>query len=178
MEVPGGHDHKIRVCLYELIGTSVLTYAAITSGGNILAVAFTLFLLINVNGPITGSHFNPAVTTAVYTYNKNYGKDLLFYIMIVASQFAGGLLGVGWSWLVLASGEDNKIPAEYQPILCPNDLNKECDSSYDWTRSAIFFQLFGTFIFMFIICMVKNDTTAPSKDGTICAMLVALTLLT
>lgn len=46
MEVPGGHNHKVKVFLYEFFGTSVLVYAVLASGGDITAVAFTVLSLI------------------------------------------------------------------------------------------------------------------------------------
>ena len=46
MEIPGGHNHTVKVLLYEFFGTSVLVYAVLASGGDITAVAFTVLSLI------------------------------------------------------------------------------------------------------------------------------------
>jgi hypothetical protein len=46
MEVPGGKDHKARVLIYEFLATSVLVYAVLASGGNMIAVPMTVLALI------------------------------------------------------------------------------------------------------------------------------------
>jgi glycerol uptake facilitator-like aquaporin len=65
-------------------------------------------------GDITGGHFNPAVTTGVFTSLGNYGQNFVFYLMIMLSQFAGAFLAIGMSSL----GNFNK-PTNYEKILCP-----------------------------------------------------------
>lgn len=101
MEVPAGHSFKFDVLLVEFVATSFLVFAVLVSAGNPIAVAGTLFCLILASGPITGAHFNPAVTLAVFIWNRKFKKDLCFMLMIFVAEFAGGLLGVFWSWLVL-----------------------------------------------------------------------------
>ena len=67
-----------HACLAELLGTAALLCAVIGSGimaenlaggnvavallANTLATVFTLYVLIETLGPISGAHFNPAVT--------------------------------------------------------------------------------------------------------------------
>lgn len=79
--------------------------------------------------------------------------------MYLVAEFLGGLLGVFWAWLVLMpsflSGYKYKIPEDWMTPLCPTGVNengmieKPCDVNLDRDRSAIFFQIFGTFIFVF-----------------------------
>ena len=68
MEVEGGRNNKLTVCIYEFFGTSGLAYAVLASGGNDIAVAGTLFILIVLAGNVSGAHFNPAVTAAVWLF--------------------------------------------------------------------------------------------------------------
>lgn len=61
--------------------------------GNTLAVAAMLFVLITMLGPISGAHFNPAVTL-VFALRREIGAGMA--LAFVAAQLAGGILGV-WS---------------------------------------------------------------------------------
>ena len=103
MEVPGGHDNKGKVMLYEFFGTAFLTFAALISLGNPAGVAFTLFAIICFTGPISGANVNPAVTMGVYISQGTYGKDFAFMVLTMLSQFAGGLLAVLMIWSVIGS---------------------------------------------------------------------------
>lgn len=59
--------------------------------GNTLAIGAILFVLILILAPISGAHFNPAVTL-VFTMRRELppGEALAY----VAAQLAGGLIGV------------------------------------------------------------------------------------
>jgi glycerol uptake facilitator-like aquaporin len=61
--------------------------------GNTLATAAILFVLITMLGPISGAHFNPAVTL-VFALRREIAPGLA--LAYAAAQFAGGILGV-WS---------------------------------------------------------------------------------
>lgn len=72
MEVPGGHQNKAIVCLYEMIGTATLIIAVNwgvdlkTANFQPISVGLTLFANISILGPVSGGHFNPAVTMGVF----------------------------------------------------------------------------------------------------------------
>ena len=75
-----------------------------------------------------------------------------------------------------------KIPMQWIVPLCPAGVTDEglvtpCDYSEDRDRAAFFFQLFGTFIFVMVIMTVKGSNSGPTKDGTLGAATVALTLM-
>lgn len=59
--------------------------------GNTLATAAMLFVLITMLGPISGAHFNPAVTL-VFALRREVGVGMA--LSFVAVQLAGGILGV------------------------------------------------------------------------------------
>lgn len=85
MEVPQGHDRKLTVCMYEFFGTMGLLFAINVGGGDAAAICVTLFALLLICASVSGSHFNPAVTLAVYFAEKDLGKNLCFMLMIMAS---------------------------------------------------------------------------------------------
>lgn len=64
---------------------------AIALLGNTLATAAILFVLITMLGPISGAHFNPAVTL-VFALRREIRAGMA--VAYVAAQMAGGVLGV------------------------------------------------------------------------------------
>jgi glycerol uptake facilitator-like aquaporin len=104
-------DHKplAAALLAEFLGTAGLLCAVIGSGvmaetlsggndgvalsANTLATVFALFVLIEVFGPISGAHFNPAVTLALAAkgmFKPPQKSAIAFYIV---AQLAGGAAG-------------------------------------------------------------------------------------
>lgn len=65
--------------------------AAIALLANSLATGAGLYALIQTFGPISGAHFNPAVSFVEWLWKKLETRDLFRY---VAAQTLGGLLGV------------------------------------------------------------------------------------
>jgi glycerol uptake facilitator-like aquaporin len=59
--------------------------------GNTLATAAILFVLITMLGPISGAHFNPAVTLVFALRGETRAGMALAYM---AAQLGGGLLGI------------------------------------------------------------------------------------
>ena len=55
------------VALYEFIGTFGLTSAMNATNASPYGVPLVLFLLYKLAFPVSGAHFNPAVTIGVYT---------------------------------------------------------------------------------------------------------------
>lgn len=91
----------------EAVGTAMLLISVIGSGimgvaladgntavallANAIATGAMLFVIITVLGPVSGAHFNPAVTFAFYLRGDIAGRVALSYVIV---QVAGGLLGV------------------------------------------------------------------------------------
>jgi glycerol uptake facilitator-like aquaporin len=59
--------------------------------GNTLATAAMLFVLITMLGPISGAHFNPAVTL-VFALRREVGAGMA--LAYAAAQLGGGIIGV------------------------------------------------------------------------------------
>lgn len=97
----------MRAYLSEFTGTAMLLATVIGSGimgetlangntaiallGNTIATGSILYVLITVFGPISGAHFNPAVTIAMLISKKISIKDALIFIGL---QILGAGLGV------------------------------------------------------------------------------------
>jgi glycerol uptake facilitator-like aquaporin len=90
----------------EALGTALLVAVVVGSGimaerlaagnaavallGNTLATGAALVVLISIFVPISGAHFNPAVTL-YFTFRREFDAKLL--VPYIAVQFAGGLAG-------------------------------------------------------------------------------------
>jgi glycerol uptake facilitator-like aquaporin len=94
-----------RKLVAECIGTALLVCTVVGSGimadalsaddavsllGNTIPTGAILFVLITVLGPISGAHFNPAVTM-VFALRKELAVGMA--LAYVAVQLAGGVLG-------------------------------------------------------------------------------------
>lgn len=91
----------------EFIGTAFLLTAVVGSGimgeklangnaaiallANSIATGAALYALIRTFAPVSGAHFNPAVTLALASGKELRKSDLIPYI---AAQFAGAIVGV------------------------------------------------------------------------------------
>src|SRR5882724_1662882 len=90
----------------EFIGTGLLVATVVGSGimaerlsggntaiallGNTLATGAILVVLIAVFGPISGAHFNPAISLVFVALRELRASDVLFYL---AAQILGGIAG-------------------------------------------------------------------------------------
>jgi glycerol uptake facilitator-like aquaporin len=106
------HASRPRRLLAELLGTALLLAIVIGSGimaenlaegqmaiallANTLATVGGLYILIEVFGPVSGAHFNPAVSAVMAARGALLRSDLLPYIAV---QLVGAALG---AWLAHA----------------------------------------------------------------------------
>jgi glycerol uptake facilitator-like aquaporin len=80
-----------------VVGSGIMAEAlaggnvAVALLGNTLATGAILFVLITMLGPLSGAHFNPAVTLVMARRGGPGGTLLLAYI---AAQLGGGMAGV------------------------------------------------------------------------------------
>ncbi|MEM6939251.1 MAG: MIP/aquaporin family protein [Pseudomonadota bacterium] len=99
----------------EALGTALLLISVIASGimgvnlaggnvalallANAIATGCMLYVIITTLGPLSGAHFNPAVSLAFYLRGALPTKDLLIY---VPAQCLGGILGVWAAHIMFA----------------------------------------------------------------------------
>lgn len=104
--------NHLRKYFAELVGTAALLCAVIGSGimaenlsggnnavaliANTLATVFALYVLIEAFGPLSGAHFNPAVSM-VMAYRNDLPRALL--LGYIVAQLLGAALG---AWLAHA----------------------------------------------------------------------------
>ena len=103
MEIVEAANNKALVFFYEALGTGFLVYAINLQAGGYFGqfgIAFMLFALLLIGGPITGAHYNPAVTVGVYTSNRHWKEDIPMFILMISAQVIGAIFG---TYLVLMS---------------------------------------------------------------------------
>ncbi|MDO9414705.1 MIP/aquaporin family protein [Pararhizobium sp.] len=99
---------RTRRCVAEGLGTGMLVATIVGSGimaarltadgalallANTLPVAAVLIVLISILGPVSGAHFNPAVTVVLALRRAVPARDVAPYLI---AQLTGGILG---TWL-------------------------------------------------------------------------------
>ncbi len=100
---------SLRAYASEALGTGLLLIGVVGSGimgesladgnmavallANAIATGCILYALITVLGPLSGAHFNPAVTLAFWLRGEVAATTALIYVVL---QISGGLVGV---WL-------------------------------------------------------------------------------
>ena len=95
----------LRRLTAETLGTALLVATVVGSGimaetltrdvalallGNTLATGAILVVLITILGPISGAHFNPAVTLVFAVKREFAPRDAILYVV---AQVAGGIAG-------------------------------------------------------------------------------------
>lgn len=96
--------HKL---IAELLGSAILLATVVGSGimgvnlsqgnnavallANAAATAGILYVLISVLGPLSGAHFNPAVSLIMRLRNELNNREFILYVLM---QITGALLGV------------------------------------------------------------------------------------
>lgn len=105
----------IRRITSELVGTALLLAVVVGSGimaarlaggsdgiallGNSMATGAGLIVLIHIFGPISGAHFNPAVTLAFVIRGETDHRSAATY---VGAQLVGAVLGVWMAHVMFA----------------------------------------------------------------------------
>jgi len=126
----------------EFIGTFFLVLTVGLAGGPnpALAIGSVLMVMIYAGGHISGAHYNPAVTLAVFIRKRISASDMLFYM---ASQLAGALVaGLLVSVFI--------------------ELPDKADQSLMVVSKALLAEVLGTFALAYV---VLNVATAKANAG-------------
>ena len=154
----------------EFLGTFTLvlfgTGIAVVSGGDLVATALAFGLAIVASayaiGNISGCHVNPAVSLAMLMTGKMEGKEFVKYVI---SQVLGALLGTFVLYIIL--GNSNLGVAN----LGANGYNSLSATNLSLAGAA-FTEIVLTFIFVYTILGVTNDSSKSNVAG----LVIGLTL--
>jgi aquaporin Z len=167
--------------LAEMIGTFCLVFAG--CGSAVLAAAFpgvgigllgvslafglTVLTMAAAVGPISGGHFNPAVSFGLVVAKRFPAKDLLSYVI---AQLAGAALA-GTVLYVIASG---KAGFDVHAGFASNGYGEHSPGGYSLFASFVS-ELVLTFLFLIVI-LGSTDKRAPKGLAPV-AIGLALTLV-
>jgi len=134
-----------------------------------VSLAFGLTVLTGAYalGPISGGHFNPAVSVGLWAGGRFPGKQLLPYIV---AQVAGGIAAAGVLYLI-ASG---KTGFDLAGGFASNGYGEHSPGKYSLT-SALVCEIVMTFMFLIVILGTTHKRAPVGFAGL--AIGLALTLI-
>ena len=149
----------MKKVITEFIGTFFLVMGAALAGG--IGAALALMVMIYAGGHISGAHYNPAVSLAVWIRGRISIGEMLGYWM---SQVAGGILAA----IVVA----NVFGAEG---------TSNCAVADNETITALIAEIVGTFALAYVVLNVAtakgtagNSFYGLAIAGTVLAMATAI----
>lgn len=150
------------VLVFGVIGTAI--YAAGFGGGEgnlnvgFLGVALALGLSVVVGayafGPVSGGHFNPAVTLGLATAGRFAWKDVAGYII---AQLIGAVIASSILLAIVSGGPDADVTASFQgastgyEVLSPGGYS---------LLAVLIIEVVATAVFLFVILGVTSSRAA------------------
>ena len=125
---------------------------AIALLGNTLATGAGLVVLITILGPLSGAHFNPALTIALAVIGKFAWVKVPGYII---AQVAGGMLGAFLVWLAYLPHWKETLPAETKlTIFCTAPAIRSAGAN-------LLSEAIGSFVLVMVVGAIFSKTVAP-----------------
>lgn len=151
----------MRKYIVEFIGTfflvTTICMTVIGGLGNLapIAIGSTLMVMVFAGGHISGAHYNPAVTIAIFLSGKLPARDILPYII---AQCAGAILASLLTGYLLAE-QDLSVESVMQPEAVP----------------ALLAEFVGTFALCYVILNVA--TAKGTANNSFYGLAIGFTLL-
>ncbi|RKR76329.1 aquaporin [Frondihabitans australicus] len=152
---------------FGLVGAATFSAAHVAGAGTpapvgILGVALALGLTVIIGayafGPISGGHFNPAVSLGLTIAGRLSWRDLPEYVI---SQALGALLGTTAVLGIAAGAGHTFLSAAVNTGFASNGYGGHSPGGFGIV-SAIIVEVVGTAVFVFVILGVTNARSNPS----------------
>lgn len=152
--------------VFGVVGTA--TFSAVFPGGadanplgvGFLGVAIALGLSVMIGayafGPISGGHFNPAVTLGLAAAGRFEWKDVAGYII---AQLIGAIVGASAVYALAAGGPEGFLAAAVKGGFVSNGYGELSPGGFGIT-SAIVIEIIVTAVFLFVILGVTHARAA------------------
>jgi len=157
--VLGGCGSAVLAAAFPEVGIGLLG-VSLAFGLTVLAGAYAL-------GPISGGHFNPAVSVGLWTGGRFPSVLLLPYI---GAQVAGGLVGAGVLYIIASGRPDFSVAAGF----ASNGYGAHSPGGYSLT-SGLVCEVVMTFMFLIVILGTTHKRAPVGFAGM--AIGLALTLI-
>lgn len=132
-----------------------------------LAFGLTVLTAAYALGPISGGHFNPAVSVGLWAGGRFPGAHVLPY---VAAQVAGGIAGAGVLYLIASGKADFSLAGGF----ASNGYGQHSPGGYSML-SGLVTELVMTFMFLIVILGATHQRAPVGFAGL--AIGLALTLI-
>jgi aquaporin Z len=157
--VLGGCGSAVLAAAFPDVGIGLLG-VSLAFGLTVLSGAYAL-------GPISGGHFNPAVSVGLCTAGKFPSSQLLPYI---AAQIVGGIVGAGVLYLIASGRADFSLAGGF----ASNGYGAHSPGGYSLAAGLVC-EFVMTFMFLIIILGATHKRAAPGFAGV--AIGLGLTLI-
>lgn len=154
----GGCGSAVLAALFPGVGIGLLG-VSLAFGLTVLSGAYSL-------GPISGGHFNPAVTLGLWAGGRFPSRDVLGYIL---AQVAGGIAGAGVLY-VIASGQSGWVIGRF----AANGYGEHSPGGFS-LASGLITEIVMTFFFLVVILGATHRRAPVGFAGI--AIGLALTLI-
>lgn len=168
----------------EIVGTFLLVFSVIGTatfdagfgkglGVGFLGVAFALGLSVMVGafafGPVSGGHFNPAVTIGLAVAGRFPWKDVVPYII---AEIIGGALGSSVLALIASGGPNGFLAMAQKGGFASTGWGPLSPGGFPFI-SVLLVEVFATGVFVFVILGATHERGA----GALAPIAIGITLV-
>lgn len=156
--------------VFGAIGTALVAGSEVGYLGVALAFGLTIIAGVYAWGPISGGHFNPAVTLGLAAAGRFPWKDSLGYII---AQIIGGAAGTTVIVLIGLNGPDGWLGAAQEGGFASNGFGDHSPAGFG-IGAAIIAEIVLTAIFLFVILGVTHSSRGTKFAGLVIGLTLTL----
>lgn len=93
---------------YEFVCTGLLVICINATHGDAAAIGLCVFFLLLTAGPLTGGHFNPAVSLGVFINKPMTLESCVHLLNLWLAQILGGLVGMCMIYSMISNSDQTQ----------------------------------------------------------------------